>query len=86
MPYCSADTRGRDGQFASVKIIAIALLHLCLAWSSPRRIGRTASRIEDNIETRCSNVYGRSPASTKAGDQLKAKRAMVRSQVRANRI
>ena len=50
----------------------IALLRFCLARSSSaRRISRTVSGIEDNIETRCSFVHGRSPASAKAGDHFK---------------
>ena len=54
--------------------------------SSARRINRTASGIEKNCETRCSFVHRRSPASAKAGDRVKSRRAIVRNQVHASTI
>ena len=82
----SADGRGREGPFVSA-IVAYCFVALCLARSaSARRISRTVSGIEDNIETRCSFVHGRSPASAKAGDHFKPTRAIVRDQIPASGI
>ena len=53
---------------------------------TPRRIGRTASAIEDNIETHCSIVHGRSPASAKARSRFKANGAIARDQAPASSI
>ncbi len=77
---CSGDGRGRDGPFVSA-IAAYCFVALNLAGSSSaRRISPTLSGIEDNIETRCSFVHGRSPASAKAGDHVKSRRTIVRNQ------
>ena len=54
--------------------------------SSARRISRTVSGSEDNIEARRSFVPGRSPASAKAGDRIKSRRAIVRNQVPASKM
>ncbi len=51
-----------DGQFVSA-MVAYCFVALCLAASSSARRVRTMSGIEDNIETCCSFVHGRSPAS-----------------------
>jgi hypothetical protein len=83
---CSGDRRGRDGQFVSA-IVAYCFVALCLAGSSSaRRISPTVSGIEEDIETRCSFVHGRSPASAKAGDHIKLRRAIVRDQFPASGI
>ncbi len=83
---CSGDGCGRDGPFVSA-IVAYCFVALCLAGSSSaRRISSTVSGIEDNIETRCSFVHGRSPASAKAGDHFKPTRAIVRDQIPASGI
>ena len=59
---CSGDGRDREGPFVSA-MVAYCFVALCLAGSSSaRRISPTLS-IEDNIETCCSFVHGRSPAS-----------------------
>jgi hypothetical protein len=80
---CSGDGRGREGPFVSA-MVAYCFVTLCLAGSSSvRRISRTMSGIEENIETRCSIVHGRSSASAKAGDHP---RAIVRDQVPASGI
>ena len=68
-------------------IVAYCFVALCLAGSSSaRRIGSTVSGIEDNIETRCSFFYGRSPAAAKADDHFKPSRAIVRGQIPASGI
>jgi len=79
--------RGRDDRLPSAIIIAYCFSALCLARSFwARRIDRTVSGIEDNIETRCSTVHRRSPASAKAADHLKPKRAIVRDQAFASSL
>ena len=81
----SGDGRGQYGQVVSA-IAAYCFVALCLARSSSaRRISRTVNGIEDNIETRCSFVHGRSPASAKAG-HIKPKRAIVRDQAAARSV
>ena len=82
----SGDGRGQDGQVVSA-IAAYCFVALCLARSpSARRISRIVSGIEDNIETRCSFVYGRSPASAKAGDHISPRHAIVGNQIPASGI
>jgi hypothetical protein len=66
-----------------------ALLLYCVlprkvVWA--RRIGRTVSGTEDNIETRCSSLHRRSSASAKAADHFKPKRAIVRDQAFASSL
>jgi hypothetical protein len=81
--YRSRDNplRGRDDRLPSAIIAASCFTALCLARSFwARRIGRTVSGIEDNIETRYSIVHRRSPASAKAANPFKPKRAIVRDQ------
>ena len=83
---CSGDGRGQMATFVSA-IVAYCFVALCLARSSSaRRISRTVSGIEDIIETRCSFVHGRSPASAKADDHFKPSRAIVRDQIPASGI
>src|SRR5271157_2632917 len=87
--YCSRDNarRGRDDRLLSAIILAYCFTALCLARSVwARRIGRTVSGIEDNIETRCSTVHRRSPASAKAADHFKPKPATVRDQAFASSL
>jgi hypothetical protein len=73
-------TGAARGPFVSA-IVAYCFVALCLARSSSaRRFSRMMSGIEDNIETRCSFVHGRSPASAKAGDQIEPRRAIIREQ------
>jgi hypothetical protein len=79
----AAEVQGR--QF--IRIVAYCFVALCPASSSSaRRINGTASGIEENFETRCSFVHRRSPASAKAGDRIKSRRAIVRNQVQASTI
>ncbi len=76
----SGDRRGRDGQFVSA-IVTYCFVTLSLPRSSSaRRISRVVGGTEDNIETRCSFVHGRSPAPAKAGDHVKSRRTIVRNQ------
>ena len=87
----SGDQCAREDPFVCLPdvsaIVAYCFVALCLARSpSARRIGRTVRGIEDHIETRCSFVHGRSPASSKAGNYVKPRRAIVRDQVPASRI
>jgi hypothetical protein len=68
-------------------IVAYCFVALCLTGSSSaRRFNRIVSGIEEDIETRCSIVHGRSPASAKAGDHIKLRRAIVRDQIPASGI
>ena len=65
----------------------LCFVALCLTGSSSaRRFNRIVSGIEEDIETRCSIVHGRSPASAKAGDHIKLRRAIVRDQIPASGI
>jgi hypothetical protein len=74
--------RSRDSGPCS---IAYCIVGLCLArLCSAGRINQAVS--EDNIETRCFFVHGRSPASAKAGEYFKPRNAIVRDQVPASRI
>jgi hypothetical protein len=76
----SGDRRGREARLSRA-IITYCFVALCLARSSSAgRISRMVGGTEDNIETRCSFVHGRSPASAKAGDHVKSRRTIVRNQ------
>ena len=65
---------------------------LLLYCALPRKVAlgetnrRAVSGIEDNIETRCSVVHDRSPASLKAGSDVKPKRAILRDKAPASSI
>ena len=82
----SDDGGGRDRQFV------FAMVASCFCWalprrsSSARRIGPTVSGSGDNIETRCSFVRGRSPASTKTDNDVKPTREIVENQLVASGI
>ncbi len=76
----SGDRCGRDGQFVSTDSHLLLCCALPRKVVSARRISRMVGGTEDNIETRCSFVHGRSPASAKAGDHVKSRRTIVRNQ------
>ena len=76
-----------DDRPPSATMVDYCFTVFCLAKSPwAKRIGRAVSGIEDNIETRCSVVHDRIPASVKAGSDVKPKRAILRDKAPASSI